>query len=214
MQYTFLDYGCFIEFLIGLLCFHKFDKELKIFFGTSVLGAAHGFLLSLMKNPVQVNIEQLVFLILIGTFYFSYFLYLMKQPNRKKILVVFLGVSLFLTFVEIKFFGINTYRIWFTDIVIYFFLLIFSIISLVKISFVNISPDKKIINNLIGIPLIFYFIFLIYLDITIGLLWKSSAEKYIDIFYGITTSVSILSTICNIIAYLCQSKQKSYLQHH
>ncbi len=214
MPLTFLDYFCLIEFFIGLLCFHKFDKQLKIFFGTSVLGAAHGFLLRLMKNPVQINTEQLVFTLLIGTIYFSYFLCLMKQPNRKKILVVFFGVSLLLTFVEIKFFGINTYRIWFTEIVIYFFLLIFSIISIVKISFENISPDKKIINNLIGIPLLFYFIFFIYQDITIGLLWKSSTEYYMDIFDGITASVSILSTICNIIAYLCQPKQVPYLQPH
>lgn len=214
MLITFLNYVCLIEFFIGLLCFHKFDKQLKIFFGTSVVGAGHEFLFSLMKNPVQINIEQLVFMVLVGTIYFSYFLCLMKQPNRNRILVVFFGVSLLLTFVEIKFFGINTYRIWFTDIVIYFFLLIFSIFSLVKISFENISSDKKIINNLIGIPLIFYFIFVIYDDITIGLLWKSPAKQYIDIFSGITSSVSILSTICNIIAYLCQPKQESYLQHH
>ena len=57
-------------------------------------------------------------------------------------------------------------------------------------------------------------VFVIYDDITIGLLWKSPAKQYIGIFSGITSSVSILSTICNIIAYLCQPKQESYLQHH
>lgn len=205
---------CFyIEFFIGLLCYHKFDKGLKIFFLSSAIGALHDFTISMMKNPIQINIEQLVFMMSIGTIYFSYFLHLMKQTNRKKILIIFFGVLILLISVEIKFFGINTYRIWFTDIILFFFLLIYSVISLVKIQFENINPVKKIVNNLIGIPLVLYFIFLIHYDIYVGLLWNSPAGQFLYIMDDLfIRPIDFLLLICTIIAYLCQPKQESYLQ--
>ena len=209
-----LKFLSFLEFLIGLLCYHKFDRALKFFFLSSVASMLHGIFFRLMKNPVQINIEQNLIMILNGTAYFSYFLFQMKETNRKKILIVFFGVLLLLISVESKLLGFHTYRIWLTEIVLNLFLLIFSVISISKISLKNVTQAKKKVNRLIGMPLVLYLISSIHYDICVGLLWKRPGEEFLYLFNRLAYFASFLLIICTIIAYLCQPKQEPFLQHH
>jgi len=201
-----------VPVIIGTFHYKKFDIGLRFIYYYLIFLISRETFQSYLKSASHINIEHYLYTLLFSFFYSVSFFYWAGLRNIKKIILIEIPIILFLTFFEISFIGLDTFRVSILSVFINVLFTLF-IVYLINKTLNSREADKgKKVKLLILIPnLVFYFFFNA-LDILMIFLYSSKTQEIFISLHVITQMLLLGVYFCFSLAFYLKPKNEVYLQ--
>jgi hypothetical protein len=197
---------------MGTFHYKKFDIGLRFIYYYLIFLIPRETFQPYLKSASHINIEHYLYTLLFSFFYSVSFFYWAGLRNIKKIILIEIPIILFLTFFEISFIGLDTFRVSILSVFINVLFTLFIVYLINKTLNSSHGLNEKRVKLLILIPNLIYYVYFNALDIMMIFLYSSKTKELFIKLYNVNLLLLIGLYTCFSLAFYLKPKKEVYLQ--
>ena len=201
-----------IPLIIGSLNYKKFTPPLRSIYYYLLFAFFYEIIESFIQSPYIFNLSKYTFGLIWTLFYSTCFFHWAGVKKIKKY-VIFVGFFYFsIVIIEVSLAGINTFRVFFADLVNHFLFSFFASYLINKIISSNQSVEEKSSRLFILIPFFIFYMYFGLINIFMFFLFSPATQKLFSDLYWVIRILNPINYLCVSLAFYLAPRKQPYLQ--